>query len=177
MSVTGISDGTSVYDLFQLYALQSTGNTSAGECESAVAREGSTDSVSFSKPGQLFSQLQQLAQTDPDKFKEVCQKIADKLNEAAQNEEGGANRMLSDLASRFESAAQSGDASELRPPPPPPPPPSTGSAQDVSDLYSQNQSTSLNGIIQGMFGESEQSVSIPDIILAALEEAGISVSS
>jgi len=69
----------------------------------------------ISGPGQLFSQLQQLATQDPDKFKEVAQKISDQLSAAAENSEGRASNLAEKLAERFEQAAESGDLSAFRP--------------------------------------------------------------
>jgi hypothetical protein len=69
----------------------------------------------ISGPGQLFSQLQQLATQDPDKFKEVAQKISDQLSAAAEKSEGRASNLAEKLAERFEQAAESGDLSAFRP--------------------------------------------------------------
>ncbi|MEN6357097.1 MAG: hypothetical protein ABFD83_08450 [Armatimonadota bacterium] len=172
MSITGVSSNSeSVYDLYQLYATQSVSGTSSDDSDTSIAGVSSTgasvDSADFSKAGELFSKLQQLQETDPDKFKEICANIAEQLSEAAENEDGSSDGMLTDLASKFKDASETGDMSSLQPPPPPPASGCSGSMQDVSELYSQNEST----------GQSGQKNTIDSIIAGVLSQAGISVSS
>jgi len=61
----------------------------------------------------LLSQLQDLAKTDPDRFKAVMSKVADELRAEAQQASGGRAVLLSALADRFAAAAQAGDLSPL----------------------------------------------------------------
>jgi hypothetical protein len=70
----------------------------------------------ISGPGQLFSRLQQLAQQDPAKFKEVTQHISDEIRKTAGQSSGKASDFENALADRFEAAAQSGDLSSFKPP-------------------------------------------------------------
>jgi hypothetical protein len=72
-------------------------------------------SAEISKPGELFSKLQQLAQQDPDKFKQIAGSIADNLRTAAQQAGGNGSSFLNKLADRFDQAAQSGDLSSFQP--------------------------------------------------------------
>jgi hypothetical protein len=81
-----------------------------------VNATGSAVSVDLSKPGQLFSQLQNLAQTDPAKFKEVTAEIASQLKNAASSHTGKQADFLNALAGRFDAASQSGNVSDLKPP-------------------------------------------------------------
>ena len=72
-------------------------------------------SIDISKPGELFGDLASLAQSDPDRFKAVTADIAKKLKDAAGAEGGSRAVVLSKLADRFDSAAQSGSAADLAP--------------------------------------------------------------
>jgi HSP90 family molecular chaperone len=73
-------------------------------------------SVDLSQPGQLFSQLQNLAKTDPTKFKQVTAEIASQLKDAASSQTGKQADFLNNLAVRFQAASQSGKMSDLAPP-------------------------------------------------------------
>jgi hypothetical protein len=88
--------------------------TRAKRNSSAPPAGGAAASARFSKPGELFSKLQQLADQDPEKLKEVAGKIADSLHQAAAKA-GGAGSFLEKLASSFDEVAKSGDLADLRP--------------------------------------------------------------
>ena len=75
----------------------------------------SSGSASVSSVGKLFSQLAQLQQTDPDKFKTVLTDIANKLQAAGQQDGGAQGQALANLASKFQQAAQTGNLSSLKP--------------------------------------------------------------
>ena len=64
----------------------------------------------------MMSDLAALATSDPDKFKTVAAEIAQKLKDAATSEGGTAGDILNKVAARFDSAAQSGNVSDLAPP-------------------------------------------------------------
>ena len=117
MSVTGVSNSSTAQSIYQLYASQLS-SSSSSTSTSSTNSTGSTkaDSAHISKSGELFSKLQQLQSTDPEKFKEVCSNIAEKLKSAA--EESGDTK-LSDLAEKFQNVADGGDISQLQPPKPP----------------------------------------------------------
>ena len=68
----------------------------------------------ISGPGQLFSQLAQLSDSDPDKFKEIAQKISDQFKTAAENSTGRESAMAQKFAERFGQAAETGDLSAFR---------------------------------------------------------------
>jgi hypothetical protein len=72
-------------------------------------------SVDISRPGQLFSQLSSLAQSNPVEFKSVTADIAQKLKDAASSATGSQADFLNKIADRFQSASQSGSISDLAP--------------------------------------------------------------
>lgn len=72
--------------------------------------------VDISRPGQLFSQLSSLAQSNPDQFKSVTADIATKLKDAASSASGSQADFLNKIADRFQAASQSGNVSDLAPP-------------------------------------------------------------
>ena len=86
------------------------------------------DRESASGPAQMFKKLEALAKSDPAKFKETTAAMAKKVQEAADAATDPREKaMLTDLAKKFTSASQTGDASGLKPPergaggrPPPP---------------------------------------------------------
>ncbi|HEV8548671.1 MAG TPA: hypothetical protein VGQ57_06580, partial [Polyangiaceae bacterium] len=69
-----------------------------------------------SRPGRLLGRLQQLAESDPAKFKQVTADIADKLRQTAQGLSGAAADRANQLADRFAAASDSGEMASLRPP-------------------------------------------------------------
>lgn len=82
---------------------------------SAVDADGDGSAASLSPFAQVLSQLQQLQQTDPTKLKSVLGSIATELDAAAQQAGPNGGQGLSDLANRFQQAAQTGDVSGLQP--------------------------------------------------------------
>jgi hypothetical protein len=62
-----------------------------------------------------MSQLADLAQSDPTKFKAVTAEIGQKLKAAAAAATGPEAAILNRLADRFDAASQSGKASDLAP--------------------------------------------------------------
>ena len=93
--------------------------------------------------GMFMSKLQELQKSDPDKFKQIMAKIAEKLKDAASEAlKSGDSRqaeMLNDLAAKFTKASETGEMPDLKPPqraggPPPGPLPDvdTGSSTSTS---------------------------------------------
>jgi hypothetical protein len=72
-------------------------------------------SVAISQPGQLFSQLSSLAQSDPAQFKAVTAQIAQQLTDAASSATGAQADFLKKVAANFTAASQSGNSSDLMP--------------------------------------------------------------
>jgi hypothetical protein len=125
MTVSGVGTGLAPATVLSLLKANSTssasGATAPGSDLSAlnallVPSTGSVDSALISSPGQLYSQLQQLQSQNPDQFQQVTSTIAGQLASAAAQAPGGAGSFLETLASQFQSAAQTGDASVLQPP-------------------------------------------------------------
>jgi hypothetical protein len=109
-------DINSISSLYSSPAIGGVGTTDSTSNGASVDATSSAVSVDLSKPGQLFSQLQNLAQTDPPKFKEVTAEIASQLKDAASTHTGKQADFLNALAGRFDAASQSGNVSDLKPP-------------------------------------------------------------
>jgi hypothetical protein len=88
------------------------GISGLGAGTSSQAASGNPDLL---RPGQIFSKLQQLQVTDPDKLKQALSDIAGKLQTAAaQQPDGPGKEMLARLAGEFKDAATTGDLSRIR---------------------------------------------------------------
>jgi hypothetical protein len=111
MSINSVSNGNSSASAIQALVPAPTTPATTGTSSPSVGV-----SVDISKPGQLLSDLDSLAQSDPDKFKAVTGDIAKKLKDAAAAQTGGRADFLNKLADRFSAASQSGNASDLTPP-------------------------------------------------------------
>jgi len=103
--------------------LNGTGTTASASATSSLGTGNlsiqgeSGDEKKFSKGAEMMQKLSDLQTSDPDKFKQVAQSISDKLTEAAKNStDSKASDMLTKMADKFASAAQSGDMSSLTPP-------------------------------------------------------------
>jgi len=83
----------------------------------AASTPVSGDSVNFSEVGQLFQELQQLQTSDPTALKKVLEDAATKFSTAAQQATDPTQaNFLTNLADRFQKAADTGDLSALRQP-------------------------------------------------------------
>ncbi len=83
----------------------------------AASTPVSGDSVNFSEVGQLFQELQQLQTSDPAALKKVLEDAATKFSAAAQQATDPTQaNFLSNLADKFQKAADTGDLSALRQP-------------------------------------------------------------
>jgi hypothetical protein len=72
------------------------------------------DSSNVSSFANLMSELQQLQQNDPTKFKAVMADIASTLKADAQNATGSQASALNNLAAKFDQAAQTGQMPNLQ---------------------------------------------------------------
>jgi hypothetical protein len=125
-----------------------------------VQGDDSTSSARISKLGDYMKQLQELQQSDPEKFKEVTAQIAQKLEDAAKtaSTDGDTRKSeaLTELAGKFKTASQDGTMPDLKPPqghgprgagghmgPPPGPPPSSSST-DSDDSTTPDDTTSTD---------------------------------
>jgi hypothetical protein len=162
MSISSISSSSSTSDI---QAVTPSAVSPASPLTSANATSGVN--VDISKPGQLFSDLSSLAETDPDKFKAVTADIAQKLKTAAGSATGSQADTLNKIADRFQAAAQSGNASDLAPP-------SAGKAQGGGHHHHGHHrghsggggggdaiAQTVQGIISGALGSSSSSSSSP----------------
>jgi len=105
-----------------------------------------TDSAETSNPAEFYSKLKELQESDPEKFQEVVSSIADKLEEAASDEDlSSASSMLSDLAAKFRDVANGGDISQLQPPEPP----SNPGMQPPDEQYAMQEQESFNDVAYG----------------------------
>lgn len=118
MSISSLGSASSSSALQQMEALfqklesnASTPTTTTGNSASATT----TDSGSISGIGKLLSNLQDLATTDPAKFKQETADIATQLNNGSSNTTGDESTFLKDLAGQFQQASDTGDASALAP--------------------------------------------------------------
>lgn len=81
---------------------------------SSASSATSTDSVNFSQVAKLMRQLRQVQQSNPTEFKQVMSDAATNLKDAAtQTTDTQEAAALNDLASRFQSAADTGSLSSL----------------------------------------------------------------
>ncbi len=180
MSVTGINNDSSLMSLYDPYGgtssannVTSTDSTLTIELQSVSL--DTTDSSDISKPSEFFNMLQQLKNTDPEKFKQVCTDIANKLKTAAQEmgDSAGAKK-LSELADKFQNVANGGDISQLMPPG------ASGNAtgtQAALQQYAQQGQISLVDMMNSQSGQQNQSGSINDIMSSIFEEVDQAVSS
>jgi hypothetical protein len=169
MNVSALFNDSSVLSISQLYGTQSTGTDSTIADAIGADAYSQSDSVDLSKPAQLFSKLQELAKSDPEKFKQVCADIAEKLKAASQETTGRDANMLADLAQKFQNVADGGDISQLQPPPPP----SFSQSGGVS-AYSQQQDEALIEMMQHRqddTGSNSQIATLMDSILDEVESA------
>src|SRR5262249_5938475 len=111
MDINGITNTGSLNGVMDVTSGSRTSRTSSVPPPQA----GGAASVNISRPGELLSKLQQLQQSDPDKFQQVVSGIADKLHTEAQNASGADSQALGKLADRFAQVAQTGDLSALQP--------------------------------------------------------------
>lgn len=90
-------------------------STSASTAQTTASSSSSADSVSFSQVGQLFQELKQLQTSNPADFKQVMTDAANKLEAAAQqSSDPSQTSFLSNLATKFQNAAHTGNLSALQ---------------------------------------------------------------
>ncbi|HZU82818.1 MAG TPA: hypothetical protein VE987_07875 [Polyangiaceae bacterium] len=70
--------------------------------------------ATISRPGQLFADLQQLSQQDPAQFKTVATELATSFQNAASQTSGPQAKLLTDLSSQLNQAAQTGNLQPLQ---------------------------------------------------------------
>lgn len=124
MNVTSTSSYNNLWQLLQELQASQTDSTSSTSSLTNLLSENSTsstnsasgDSSSVSSPGQLFSELQKLSQSDPAEFKKITAQIATQLQAAAKNSTNSEQaNFLNQMAANFQKASQSGNFSDLFP--------------------------------------------------------------
>lgn len=172
MSVTGVSNYSSTLKLSELYATlatnSATSSTSTNSVSTSSCAANKADTLDISKPAELYSKLQQLAESDPEKLKEVCSSIAEKLNTAAESSD---DPMLSDLAEKFQNVADGGDVSQLKPPPPP----GGGGKPNGIEQYSKQQDSKLVDFLSS--SQSGNKTDADELLSSILEEVNSALAS
>ena len=109
-----------ISSLYGSLASTATSNVAATSATQAVSPGGSipaappgAGSASISTPGQFFSEMQQLSQSNPTEFKAVAAQVATTFQNAASQASGPQAKALNNLATQFSQAAQTGT---LQPP-------------------------------------------------------------
>ena len=175
MSITGVSGYGSTYSLSKLYATQETDDSdSTSSCTSiGSSSTRKSDSLDLSKPGEIYSKLQELAKSDPEKLKEVCANIADKLKSASESSNGRDSKMLTDLAQKFQNVADGGDVSQLKPPEPP----SFGDgAQPPIDQYAGQQDAQTMQMMGHRGGHDDSGNGMQQLMSSIMDELNSAVS-
>jgi hypothetical protein len=127
----------------------------------ATGNVATADSAQLSPMASLLNQLQQLQQTDPDKFKSVMSSIADTLKTDAQNATGPKAQRLNALADKFSQAAQTGQMPELQP---------KGQQQGASGHHHHHQVQNYQeGSGAANSGQNQPTFDLAQIIQSALQ--------
>ena len=159
MNVSSVSSATNIFDVDP-----TTLATQAADPSAPSSAGASTPQVSG--PGKWMSELQSLANSDPDKFKQVTSEIAQKLRQDASSATGNQAAFLDKLADKFDQASQAGSMSALQPP--------AGASghhghhHHVHKYGAQQQSAGSDG------SGTEQQVDLAQIIQSSLQDAGVS---
>jgi hypothetical protein len=91
-----------------------TASTASASGASSVA---ASDSSSVGGPAKMLGKLTALQKSDPARFAQVMSSISDSLRSSAQaSSDPQEKKVLTDLASKFETAGKTGDLSSLQPP-------------------------------------------------------------
>jgi hypothetical protein len=148
ISAANTSYSSSSLQLLELLStLRNTGSTSSATNTTSIADTADkVDSAPDSGMAQMFSKLEDLATSDPDKFKELTAKIAKELKDAAGVTTGKDAEMLNKMADSFEKASESGNADDLRPQGPPPGHPPSGFAAAYSGMSDDSSSSLISAL-------------------------------
>jgi len=135
MSISAISGGCQVA---ALAPVQGGAQVQAAQTQTAFSQ--APDQVELSQAGSSMSQLMQLQKSDPDRFKQVAQKISDNLaTTASASGDPQQAQILTEMSQKFAASAQTGA---------------------MPDLYSQNsQGTSGKGGLAQALGHGGQMIS------------------
>ena len=114
-SLGSLSSGGALQQLEALYKKMEAKLETSTTSTTSTTNSAAGDSDSISGIGKILGNLQELATTDPEKFKKDTASIAAALTEAANKTTGDESTFLKDLASQFQKASDTGDASALAP--------------------------------------------------------------
>lgn len=157
MGISGVSD-LEAQQLRHILVRSSQQTQSTTHNGIQITGDSSELSVDLSDPGKLFSQLKQLSEIDPEKFRTVMTNIAEEIDNAAESSsDSGESDMLSSVAEDLRKAAESGELPDaVLPPGPPPqgapppgPPPaftSGGATAEQISAYTQNDNAGVDGL-------------------------------
>jgi hypothetical protein len=165
MDISSINNNSSA--LSQLLANQA--STTTATSSGSVP----TDSSAISSFANLMSELQQLQQNDPTKFKAVMADIASTLKTDAQNATGSQASALNNLAAKFDQAAQTGQMPNLQPQGQQ----GAGGHHHHHHHVQSYQSQAADGTPSAASGSSSQQApfSLAQVIQNALQTAGVSL--
>ena len=132
-----------------------------------------TDSSAISSFANLMSELQQLQQNDPTKFKAVMADIASTLKTDAQNATGSQASALNNLAAKFDQAAQTVQMPNLQPQGQQ----GAGGHHHHHHHVQSYQSQAADGTSSAASGSSSQQTpfNLVQVIQNALQTAGVSL--
>jgi hypothetical protein len=117
-SVSGGFTPSALHNLVEGSPAQSARSVSSGSTSlGGISGKGSSngDSAQISGLAQLYGQLQQLQSQNPAQFKQVTSEIATQLQSASARATGSDASFLANLATKFQTASATGDASSLKP--------------------------------------------------------------
>jgi hypothetical protein len=184
----------------RLSALQPYSSSGTTRTTGTSSLQVQSDGQELSPFARLLTKLQSLQQSDPTRYKELMQKIADRLKSAAATatEQGDSTAAdsLTRLAQDFAAAATSGDLPGIEdlaramggpkgpqgpPPPPPPPPPDSDSdsTTDSTTTGSTGTDSTVTDLLQQLIaalqaGSTRNSALDPmSIIDGVLQDSGI----
>lgn len=107
--------GLSTNQAYTASLITGTSSTSSTASAAEVAGLSTEDKAKISQGAKRMNELSQLASSDPEKFKEVAQKISDSLAEEAKNStDSGESKMLTEMSSKFADAAKTGSMDSLK---------------------------------------------------------------
>jgi hypothetical protein len=151
------------------YGITTLDPTQVATAQAAAAGSTSaSDSTQMSPMASLLNQLQQLQQSDPDKFKSVMASIADTLTADAQNATGPQAQRLTNLANKFNQAAQTGQMPDLQP---------AGQQKGASAHHHHHHHVQSYNSTSGGAGGSGSTATQPQVDLAQIIQAALQQSS
>lgn len=114
-SIGSVSGNSTLQQLEALYQKMEAKLAAPTTSTASTTSTTATDTDGVSGIGKLLSNLQDLATSNPAKYKKETAQIAARLNDAASNATGDESSFFKDLASQFQQASDTGDASALAP--------------------------------------------------------------